>query len=153
VFLEAVNSFQRNFFEFCRNVTRRWPNGGGFFRLIARGYERVQKGFGEIRNHLPGTLIFQGEPALLHHPTGERIYWFGSGPAPQVPLGSPAHFRVKTSSIWKRAELPMRNATRFFCSIGKNTRFLWIFRSRSKACRILFYSLNIFYFVKRCVSD
>lgn len=109
-----------------------------FFRLSARGYERVKMGFGEKLNHLPGTLIIQRELAFLHHPTGERIFWFGSGPALQVPLRSPTHSQVKTSSICERAGLPMRNGTRFFCSIGKNTRSLWVFRSRSKACRKYF---------------
>ena len=98
-----------------------------WFFALARGYERVQKGFGEIRNHLPGTLIFQRDPAFLHHPIGERIYWFGSSSARQAPLRSPAHSQVKTSSICERAGLPMRNGTGFFCSIGKNTALCGFF--------------------------
>jgi len=92
VFLEAVKSFGGTLLSSAAML----PDAGkwwcGFFRLIAQVCERVKKGFGEMRNHPPGPLTFQGKPALLYHPLGERIYWFGSGLALQVPLRYPRIF-------------------------------------------------------------
>lgn len=95
MFLEAVKSFGGTLLSSAAMLPDAGQTVVHFFHFIAQVCERVKKGFGEMRNHAPGPLTFQGKPAFLYHPLGERIFWFGSGLALQVPLPSPRTFGRK----------------------------------------------------------